>query len=209
MCALQDSSLARWCSLSLAGGCRAPRRIMAAPPPLSFRCYRVVPGAAAPPVSTGSSQRIRGLHRKGGRITMFAHLARARVGAERGRRRCGRIRFANGGGAATGSTSTTWRMPRATTSTLFPSSEIARICAFSGGGTQMLHGAPTHIEPVVGPDRQKLPAMRLVVGKIVVDDDRLRRIVEIALNLFQFIDLCTLGDIGSRQWRRPCRERDC
>src|SRR6266852_2769565 len=55
--------------------------------------------------------------------------------------------------------------------------------------------ANLEIELVVGPDGQKLPAVRLVLRKVTIDDRRLRRVVEVVLDLFDPRDLGQLGDV--------------
>lgn len=45
------------------------------------------------------------------------------------------------------------------------------------------------IELVVGTDGEELPAVRLVFGQIVVDNDRLGRIIEVVLDLLNLRDL--------------------
>src|SRR6266436_9560602 len=51
------------------------------------------------------------------------------------------------------------------------------------------------IELVVGTDGEEFPAVRLVLGQIVVDNHRLGRVIEIVLNLLNLRDLCELGDV--------------
>ena len=55
--------------------------------------------------------------------------------------------------------------------------------------------ADVEIELVVRPDGQKLPAMRLVVRQIAIDEGRLRRVVELALDIVDLRDLVDLGDV--------------
>src|SRR5216684_4705630 len=55
--------------------------------------------------------------------------------------------------------------------------------------------ADIDVELVVWPHRDEFPAMRLVIGELVVDDDRLRRIVEIVLDLLELRDPGAFGDV--------------
>ena len=52
-----------------------------------------------------------------------------------------------------------------------------------------------NIELVVRPDGDELPAMGFVLWKLVIDHDRLRRAVQIVLDLFDLGDLRQFGDI--------------
>jgi len=63
--------------------------------------------------------------------------------------------------------------------------------------------ADVEIEPIVGADGEELPAMRLVLGQIAIDDLRLRRVVEMILDVVDLGDLRQLGDI-----ERAVVERD-
>ena len=51
------------------------------------------------------------------------------------------------------------------------------------------------IELVVRADGQELPAMRLVLGQVLVDDDRLRRLVDLVFDIVDLGDLRQLGDV--------------
>src|SRR5262249_1419928 len=51
------------------------------------------------------------------------------------------------------------------------------------------------IELVVGTDGEEFPTVRLVLGQIVVDDDRLGRVIEVVLDLLNLRDLRELGDV--------------
>ena len=55
--------------------------------------------------------------------------------------------------------------------------------------------ADLEIQLVVGPNGQELPAMGLVLRQIVVDEDRLRRVVEIILDLLDLGDFRQLRDV--------------
>jgi hypothetical protein len=59
------------------------------------------------------------------------------------------------------------------------------------GHTDVARRADLEIELVVRPDGEELPAMALIFRQVVVDDDRLRRVVEVVLDLF---DLRNSGD---------------
>ena len=62
----------------------------------------------------------------------------------------------------------------------------------------MLHGrADLEIELVVRPDGEEFPAMGLIFRQVVVDDDRLRRVVEVVLDLF---DLRNSGELRDVQY---------
>jgi hypothetical protein len=49
--------------------------------------------------------------------------------------------------------------------------------------------ADIEIKLVVGAEGEELPAVRLVLGQIVVDNDRLGRIIEVVLDLLDLRDL--------------------
>src|SRR5215469_5666186 len=51
------------------------------------------------------------------------------------------------------------------------------------------------IELVVGTDGEEFPAVRLVLGQIVVDNDWLGRVIEVVLDLLNLRDLRELGDV--------------
>src|SRR5262249_956057 len=55
--------------------------------------------------------------------------------------------------------------------------------------------ADIDVELVVGPDRHELPAVRAVVARVAVDDVRLRRLVEVVLDFFEFRPLRAFGDV--------------
>src|SRR5215469_12816405 len=55
--------------------------------------------------------------------------------------------------------------------------------------------ADVEIELVVGTDGEEFPAVRLVLGQIVVDNDWLGRVIEVALDLLNLRDLRELGDV--------------
>ncbi len=55
--------------------------------------------------------------------------------------------------------------------------------------------ADRHVEPVVGADGDELPAVGLLLGEIVVDDDGGRGIVEIVFDVLNLGDLRQLGDV--------------
>src|SRR6516165_1159061 len=55
--------------------------------------------------------------------------------------------------------------------------------------------ADVEIKLVVGTDGEKFPAVRLVLGQIVVDNHRLGRVIEILLTLLNLRDLRELGDV--------------
>src|SRR5262245_29580512 len=63
------------------------------------------------------------------------------------------------------------------------------------GNADVTGRAHIDVELVVGPERYELPAVRLVVRELVVDDDRLRRIVEIVLDVLELRDLGPLRDV--------------
>src|SRR6266446_10027492 len=67
------------------------------------------------------------------------------------------------------------------------------------------------IELVVGADGEELPAVRLVLGQIVVDNNRLGRVIEVVLDLLNLRDLRELGDVesavGERETVRPVEAR--
>src|SRR6516225_7489999 len=71
--------------------------------------------------------------------------------------------------------------------------------------------ADVEIKLVVGTDGEKFPAVRLVLGQIIVDDDRLGRVIEVVLDLLNLRDLCELGDVegtvGEREAVRPIEAR--
>jgi len=61
---------------------------------------------------------------------------------------------------------------------------------------QMLQGASDlKKEFVVGPHGEKFPTVRLVLGQIVVDHHRLRRVVEVFLDLLDLRNLGKFGDV--------------
>src|SRR5262249_5262061 len=83
-----------------------------------------------------------------------------------------------------------------------------------GGGRR--HGdiarcTDVEIELVVGTEGEEFPAVRLVLGQIVVDNDWLRRIIEVVLNLLNHRDLRELGDVegavGESEAVRPIEAR--
>src|SRR5262249_49121788 len=51
------------------------------------------------------------------------------------------------------------------------------------------------IELVVGTDGEEFPAVRLVLGQIVVDNHRFGRVIEVDLDLLNLRDLRELGDV--------------
>jgi len=51
------------------------------------------------------------------------------------------------------------------------------------------------IEPVVGSDGEKFPAVRLVARQVVVDDRRFGRVVELVLDIVDLRDLVQFGNI--------------
>src|SRR6185503_11118024 len=55
--------------------------------------------------------------------------------------------------------------------------------------------ADIEIELMVGPDGEEFPAVRLVFGQIVVDNDWLGRIIEIVFDLLNLRNLRELGDV--------------
>src|SRR5205807_202161 len=55
--------------------------------------------------------------------------------------------------------------------------------------------ADVEIELLVGTDGEELPAVRLVFRQVVVDDDRLGRVVETVLDLLNLRYLGELGDV--------------
>src|SRR5262249_26412963 len=67
------------------------------------------------------------------------------------------------------------------------------------------------IELVVGTDGEEFPAVRLVLGQIVVDNDWLRRVIEVVLDLLNLRDLRELGDVegavGESEAVRPIEAR--
>src|SRR6266481_48898 len=67
------------------------------------------------------------------------------------------------------------------------------------------------IELVVGADGEELPAVRLVLGQIVVDNDRLGRVIEFVLDLLNLRNLRELGDVegavGERETVRAIETR--
>src|SRR6266404_9126906 len=67
------------------------------------------------------------------------------------------------------------------------------------------------IELVVGTDGEEFPAVRFVLGQIVVDNDRLGRVIEVVLDLLNLRDLRELGDVesavGERETVRPVEAR--
>src|SRR5215471_5591880 len=71
--------------------------------------------------------------------------------------------------------------------------------------------ADIEIELVVGADGEELPAVRLVFGQIVVDNNRLGRVIEVVLNLLNLRDLRELGNIegavGELETVRPVEAR--
>ena len=60
-----------------------------------------------------------------------------------------------------------------------------------------------NIQLVVGSDGDELPAVGFVLGQVVVDHGRLRRTVEIVLDLVDLGDLGKFGDV-----ERAVLERD-
>ena len=63
--------------------------------------------------------------------------------------------------------------------------------------------ADGHVELIVGTNLDELPAMGLVLGEIVIDEHRSRRLVEVGLDIGVFGDLRDLRDV-----ERPILERD-
>src|SRR5215471_1978152 len=67
------------------------------------------------------------------------------------------------------------------------------------------------IDLVVGTDGEELPAVRLVLGQIVVDNDWLGRVIEVVLDLLNLRDLRELGDVegavGESEAVRPIESR--
>ena len=55
--------------------------------------------------------------------------------------------------------------------------------------------ADVYIKLVVRTERHEFPSVRLMVRKIAVDDDRLRRIVEVVLDLLHLGDFRAFGDV--------------
>src|SRR5215831_2591042 len=90
---------------------------------------------------------------------------------------------------------TTCRTPRATTSAPLPSRLIRRSCAWAGRHADIARCPDVEIELVVGTDGEEFPAVRLVLGQIVVDNDWLGRVIEVVLYLLNLRDLCELGDV--------------
>src|SRR5262249_31117417 len=63
-----------------------------------------------------------------------------------------------------------------------------------GRDADVAGGSDLKIELVVGPDGEKLPAVRLVLGQIVVDHYRFGRVVEV---VFDLLDLRNPGKLGN------------
>ena len=66
---------------------------------------------------------------------------------------------------------------------------------FLGWDADIARCADVDVELAVRADGDELPAVRLMIGQVVVDDDELRRIVEVVLDLFELRDLGTFGDV--------------
>src|SRR5262245_31003842 len=71
--------------------------------------------------------------------------------------------------------------------------------------------ADVEIELVVGTNGEEFPAVRLVLGQIVVDHDWLGRVIEVVLDLLNLRDLRELADVegavGERETVRPIESR--
>jgi len=71
--------------------------------------------------------------------------------------------------------------------------------------------ADIKIELIVGANGEELPAVCLVLRQIVVDNNRLGRVVEVILDLLNLRDLRELGDVesavGERETVRPVEAR--
>src|SRR5262245_29137220 len=67
------------------------------------------------------------------------------------------------------------------------------------------------IELIVGTNGEEFPAVRLVLGQIVVDNDWLGRVIEVVLDLLNLRDLRELGDVegavGESEAVRPIESR--
>ena len=55
--------------------------------------------------------------------------------------------------------------------------------------------ADRNVELLVRPNGDEFPAVRLVLRELVVDEDRLRRVVEVVLDGVEARDLGQLGDV--------------
>src|SRR6266446_6395003 len=75
--------------------------------------------------------------------------------------------------------------------------DAADLCMGRRGHTDVARRADLEIELVVRPDGEELPAMGLIFRQIVVDDDRLWRVVEVVLDLF---DLRNSGELRDVQY---------
>ena len=63
------------------------------------------------------------------------------------------------------------------------------------GDADVARRADLEIELVVRPDGEELPAMGLIFRQVVVDNDRLRRVVEVVLDLFDLRNSGELRDV--------------
>src|SRR5262245_411812 len=77
--------------------------------------------------------------------------------------------------------------------------------------TNVTRGADVDVELLVRPQAHEFPAVRLMIDKIVVDDDGLRWVVEVILDLFKLRNLGTFGNVEraveERQAIRPVQTR--
>src|SRR5262245_39574594 len=68
-----------------------------------------------------------------------------------------------------------------------------------------------NVELIVRPQAHEFPAVRLMIEKIAVDDDGLRWVVEVVLDLFELGNLGTFGDVEcaivKREPVRPVQAR--
>src|SRR5580692_3443235 len=61
--------------------------------------------------------------------------------------------------------------------------------------TDVTRRSDIDVELIVGTERQEFPAVRLMVRQVAVDDDRIRRIIEIVLDLLELRDSRAFGDV--------------